>query len=129
MRTLVSLLAAAALLLLATGRPARAQVSLTLELSRRIEVNRTKPTEQNNIVTLACRRSDTGRHTTTPRYFVRNPLTSREEELNSRYSTSADGSMTFTVTPELEGDFSCGDGTLPSSVRSQTLSLSGERSM
>ena len=107
---------------------ADAKVALRIEIDNR-QVNRTHPTGQNNIVTLACLRGDPDRGSlrrfATPRYFVENPLTGREREM-TEFSLQRSGLLTFTLTPELEGAFSCGDSTLSAELRSDTLSLVGE---
>lgn len=130
MSVLLALSTAVSLVLLSgTGRLVQAEVELRIILVAR-KINAINPTGQNNIVTLACNSENTmlsgsSRPVLNPRYFTRDPLTSRERVLDE-FSVEDDGRITFTITPELEGVFTCDDADGSPSVRSQVLELTGE---
>lgn len=103
-----------------------ANLALKIDSSR--VVSSTHPTEQNNIITLACSRGNSNVPGSfvrigTARYFVRNPLNSEERELE--FSVQS-GLLTFMIAPELEGAYHCRDSNLSSEIRSPELKLTGE---
>ena len=122
-------LATGLVLLCGAGRvQAQAASELRVTLVGRL-VNARQPTTQNNIVRLACHREVAGspgsfNPVPRPLFHQRNPLNSEIRDL-SQFGLD-EHEITFMITPDLEGGFSCSDRDGDLDRKSAEIELVGE---